>query len=412
MPGGTIPPFDCVPPPVQAFPAASVNFDEGFLMTLRRSVAWMWITCLSCLAAAPAAAQVPNPAPAEAAELGAGWSALAAGQTGSAAAIAATAIGKYPRSLGAATLFIQTEALRSGAIAGLSAYEQWLGGRSLEDPFLVRVVALGFLREAVRVTPAGDAQRLAFQALSLDGDAATLAALAQTTPPNGVVEMQMLGAMGNEGAVLGLVAILREILGDRTRIINALRDTRSPRAAQALIEVLSDQLPSNRMAAADALGQMGATVAIDRLRGLLTDHQSAVRLAAARALFRLRDPAGTPLLRELENSEYSMVRAQALEATAGDADQTWLNSVRRLLGDPDPLVRLLAAKLIAPHDAAAAEAAVRGLMNDSNIAVQEVANQTLAEVVATDWPTLRRYLRSSDPVIRTAAAARILDLTR
>ena len=69
MPGGTIPPFDCVPPPVQAFPAASVNFDEGFLMTLRRSVAW--ITCLSCLAAAPAAAQLPPPAPAEAAELGA-----------------------------------------------------------------------------------------------------------------------------------------------------------------------------------------------------------------------------------------------------------------------------------------------------------------------------------------------------
>jgi HEAT repeat protein len=107
-----------------------------------------------------------------------------------------------------------------------------------------------------------------------------------------------------------------------------------------------------------------------------------------------------------------MIRAQALEATASGADQTWLNSVRLLLGDPDPLVRLLAAKLIAPHDGPAAEAAVRGLMNDSNIAVQEVANQTLAEVVATDWPTLRRYLRSSDPVIRTAAAARILDLTR
>jgi HEAT repeat protein len=350
--------------------------------------------------------------PPEAGDLGAGWAHLSAGRAGEAAVTASVALQRAPRSLAAATLLVEAETMRGGAAAGLGAYERWLGSKPVEAPYLLRLVAVGALREAVRVTPANEAQRRAFHALYADGDIATLTAIRSTIKPVGLVERQMLGALGNEQAVRDLVATLRSLPDDRIRAINALRDTRSPLAVQALMEVLSDPLATNRMAAADALGQMGATASTTALRQMLTDPQFPPRFAAARALFKLGDMTAAPFLRDLMNSEHAMVRAQALEALASDPNGLWLSAVSVLLTDPDPMVRLIAARLAAPHDPAGAAAAAERLRQDENLAVRQAADRVYVEQLVTDFVTLRKFLRSADPVVRAGAAARILELTR
>jgi len=379
-------------------------------MTRSRFLLSLALACV--LSARPLPAQTPATPPAESADIAAGWAALSSGDLNRAGVLAAAAVSRYPKSLAAANLFIQTQTLRAGAAAGLAAYEQWQGSTPSEAPYLLRVVALGLLREAVRGVPPGSDQQRALRALTEEDDTETLAALAADSQPGNLMGLQIQGALGSEPAVRSLIASVRTTPGDRTRALNALAATKSPLAVAPIVEVLADPVITNRIAAADALGDLVRPEAAERLRPLLKENQIALRFAAARALFRLKDPAGTAFLRDLENSPHAMIRAQALEATSSVADATWVSSVRPLLADPDPMVRLLAAKLIMPYDGAAAIGAVQSLLNDGNIAVREAAALAYADRVAADFPTLRLYLHNSSSTIRVNAAARILELTR
>ena len=76
------------------------------------------------------------------------------------------------------------------------------------------------------------------------------------------------------------------------------------------------------------------------------------------------------------------------------------------------MVRLEAARLIAPFDQALANGTLDALTRDANIAIREAASAVLVERVASDFATLRGLLRSGDIAVRVKAAARILELTR
>lgn len=374
-------------------------------------VALLWATptyAQSTVASPPATA-----AQAEAAEISAGWTALAAGQIRNAINLASQAVARYPRSLAAAALLIQAQTAGDGAAAGLAAYDQWLGSRTVEDPYLLRIVALGMLREAARTPVTGNAQRKAIEALLAEGDQATLDDIRRNAQAGEPLAVEALGRTGDEPAVRTLITSLAGNPADRPRVVAALGATRSPLAVEPLIEVLSDPSPANQIAAADALGQMGARAAIPALRAQLSGGGPfAIRFAVGRALFRLNDPDGTALMRQLENSEAPMIRAQALEATSSQPDPSWVEAVRRLLTDPDPQVRLLAARLAAPHDPAGAGAAVRGLLTDGNLAIREAAMTTYSAAIASDFPSLRQLLWNTDALVRVHAAGRILELTR
>jgi HEAT repeat protein len=97
---------------------------------------------------------------------------------------------------------------------------------------------------------------------------------------------------------------------------------------------------------------------------------------------------------------------------ASQPDATWQALVKGLASDPDPVVRLDAARLIAPYDQPLAKQVVDGLMQDQNIAIREAASGVLVDRVAADFPTLRRLLRSADVLVRVKAASRMLELTR
>jgi HEAT repeat protein len=81
---------------------------------------------------------------------------------------------------------------------------------------------------------------------------------------------------------------------NRANAVHALRLLpNNPRAQSLAASALSDQSPKVRVAAARALGPMGAASSVPKLKAALNDKEPAVVLAAAHSLFLLGDREGT-----------------------------------------------------------------------------------------------------------------------
>jgi HEAT repeat protein len=343
-----------------------------------------------------------------------GWMMLASGKTGEAAFIASRILNEAPNSSAALSLLIDAELTRADAMAALTAYEGWLGTRRLDEAYVLRRIALGALLETSATTdPALVAARLkALAGLAADGNVAASERLTQAAFAGGLAETRALAAEGDERAINILIARLGTMVGNKSAVIAGLAESKSRTPIPALRKVLTDQNDVNRAAAADALGRLGATDAREDLRALLDDPVFPVKLAAAGALQRLQDGAGIVFLQEIAASEHGAVRMAAARAHGPSDSPWWQDLVRSLATDPDPVVRLDSAKLIAPYDPALARGIVDALLRDDNIAIRQAAGQVLAEEIAGDFATLRGLLRATDLGLRVAAATRILELTR
>lgn len=366
----------------------------------------------ACMAM-PTLASAQTADPKESALLAQGWSRLAAGAPREAAAEARLVLNSFPHSNAALALLIDAESQVSGVVGGLNAYEQWLGTRRLDDGFALRRIArLVLAALASEQAPLGSVRLAAMTALAEDGDVFWREQLAKLAFAGSFGETRALAQLSDERAVNILISQLNSSLGNRAHVIAALAESRSALPVPALRGLLKDENDTNRAAAADALGQLGAYEAIPELRSLLDDPVFAVRLASAGALQRLNDGAGLVFLQQTAASEHAAIRMAAAKAHGPTDAPWWQQLVRSLLVEQDPVVRLEAAKLIAPYDNSLARGVLDGLLADGNIAVREMAGQILAEVVATDFRTLRALLRNPDTRVQVQAASRILELTR
>ncbi|HEY0876061.1 MAG TPA: HEAT repeat domain-containing protein [Vicinamibacterales bacterium] len=364
------------------------------------------------LLAFPAHAQSPQrTSTAPAGTLAEGWAALAKGDLPRAAAAADRAVAETPLDPAAASLAVEVELVRAGAMGALARYERWLAGRKVDAPYVLRSIATAHLQEIVRQRTAGAARLDALKALVADGDPVAAASLAAAGDKAGPAETHLMASLGNEGAVRALIRQL-QAAPSKGATIKALADSGSPLAIKPLMDLLSSGNPDDRAAAADALARLGAEQAIDRIKPLFSEQNFNVRMAAAAALYRLGDNTGAAFLEERLTSEHSQVKLSAAEALSVRPGGAWLSVARTLTSDPDEAVRLGAARLVAPYDRQLAESVLDSLGRSGNLAIREEAGRTLAERVASDFATLRRLLHSSDGRTSVSAAARILELTR
>ncbi len=342
-----------------------------------------------------------------------GWALLAAGEPEKAASSAQAVLAKYPRSIAAAALLIEAEIARGGGLAGLTAYETWLGTRKLEDGYL--------LRRAARAVLWGDTTKPevavdALQYLAADDDAEARAQLARRMMAGSIVETRALARLGDEGAVRQLVDQLEKNVGPKAFLIEALIESHSPLAIPPLTNVLADaNHPEFVAAAAGGLGTLNAREAIPQLQRLYEDKSQlfSVRFFAAAGLYKMNDQTGVVFLQQQLASETPLIRAEAAKQLAAQpTDGTWQSVVRALAGDQDPVVRLKAGELLASQDLELARQTLEPLLTNDNGAVRELAGRAVASRTATDFGTLRRLLRSADPGTQVAAAGRILELTR
>lgn len=376
--------------------------------------------CLLCATVllgslAVTSAQQPPPAPPvpplqmdiEAAGLMQGWALMAQRQYGLAESHANTVLQRFPRSFPAVVLAIDASIASSGGEAGLARYEAWLGQRTVEEPGLLRMVAIGILKTEGRADSPTRSEALRL----LAGTGVDIGELAASSGAPGPAA-RVLASAGNEQAVAQVIEELKAGATNDVAAIEALAASGSQRAPTAIAAKLVDARPEVRGAAADALGRLQARSAQDKLRVLLKDEHSFVRVRAAAALMHLNDTSGLPLLRELLASETPASRLIGAEALAAAPDAAWLEAVRELTRTGEPTVRLGAARLLVPHDPSAARQIIDLLSADPNPAVRELATRTLAESSAGDLKTLRRLLTSDDPATRVKAAGGILAATR
>ena len=94
------------------------------------------------------------------------------------------------------------------------------------------------------------------------------------------------GAGSRPAQVDRLAPRLRPPPGLKLREIQRLADTANPRAADALVPLLSDPAPENRAAAAEALGKLGRPADVTTLRPLLQDPHGPLPPAPPGALYR------------------------------------------------------------------------------------------------------------------------------
>ena len=375
-----------------------------------------WSAAASGQNRAPAAPSAKPKMPAhleEAVELTNGWALVSQGLLAEASARIPRILGAYPRSAAAWSFAIEVDIARGGAAAGLGRYEQRLAQRHVEEPLLLRRVAVAVLAGAVNQKQEPAARVEALTALAADGDAQAAAALGREgTGKTGATSSRALASRGDARAVDALIAQAKRQPAD-VRTIDALGDSGSERAAPLLTGWLKESRNEIRGAAAEALAKLGDPAAVPNIKPLLDDPSSFVRVRAAGALYRLGDTSGLPLLQQLAASESPAMRLAAAEAMASRPDGAWSALVRELASVPDPEIQARAARLIAPHDAAFAKSVLDPLATHENPAIRQLAASAEGESVNTDDLTaLRALLKSGSLVTRVRAAGRVLEVTR
>jgi HEAT repeat protein len=361
--------------------------------------------------------QVPTMPPSairsdEAGPIASGWSLVNDGRHAEAAQLAAQVLARNPRSMPALALLVEADIARAGATTALASYESWLGGRTLEEPGVLRRIARALLQEFARQDRDVAARAESLKALVGEGDPDALAVMTASAAGTGENDLRTLAALGNAEAIDRVAAQLKATQGLKLREIRVLGESRSRKAAAVLVGVLKDPMPQNRAEAAEALGRINEPETVPHLQALLKDPHGQVRLAASGALFQLGDPSGEPLLRQLAGSERSSERRVAALWLSSRPDEAWKSLVRGLASDPDGPTRLDAAKLIAEHDPALARAIFDSLRGDQNLAVREESELALAQSPVSGFQALRQFLRTGTGLVKVKAAARILVITR
>ena len=211
------------------------------------------MVALSIVASFGVTAQQPqSPSTQEALLLAQGFGYLSSGDMARAAAVAGQVLAQFPMSEAGAALAVAVELPRSGWIGALTVYEQWLGARKAEDPYILRRVARACLHDALGNV---STRSRALEALVADGDQEAIAEASAGAAAGKFTETQALATAGDEKAVKAIIAQMDAMPQARATFIDALSRTHSKLAVPPLMKLLDDQDFATKARAADALGK-------------------------------------------------------------------------------------------------------------------------------------------------------------
>lgn len=372
--------------------------------------------------AATTAAQTPAPGAARnAKELAAGWAALAEGRAADAERASDAVLQAAPRSHDAITLKIRARLSASAdAARALDVYEQWLPKvQQHEDTNLLELIAVAIV-ESQTASKTAAVRIRALELLAAAGDRTAVERLSGLTTGAGSAALLSNAALARAGDADAAQRITTRVeragSEDVAEAIDVLRDLRATSAVPALVAALAADRPlPTRLAAANALGQLGIYDAVAPLKALLNDPAPPVRIQAAAALMKLGDASGADVMRMLESSPVGDFRLLAVESSATSSPTgAWVAVATEVLKDPDPLVRLRAAQLLLQHamDTGPARQLLAESLADPNPAMRTAAARVMERVppsvLANDLPSLRKLLRDASPLVQLGAASAIL----
>ncbi|MDN5338915.1 MAG: hypothetical protein PWQ30_24 [Euryarchaeota archaeon] len=169
-----------------------------------------------------------------------------------------------------------------------------------------------------------------------------------------------------------------------------------------LIETLSDPHYSVRIAAAEALGEIGDPDGVEALVQALGDAREDVRIAVISALGRIGDRRAVKPLIRLFRDRYHGVRVAAADAVA-EFGRGALKELEEALNDPLPVVRVTAAKAIGLIGATESIAVLVTHLGDTAPDVRWSVARALSTFGAMAVDPLFLVLRTGNKEVRLAA---------
>ena len=201
---------------------------------------------------------------------------------------------------------------------------------------------------------------------------------------------------------------------ERVAIVNAIGARRDPAAVTQLIEIMTGKDQALAAAAAEALGDIGTTRAIQALEVLRHGGSEPARTSAATALIRIADDLLNTGQRQhaddvysalLENSEPTVVRMAALRGLAGARQMQALPVLLSVLADDDNSygMRAVAAQATENIPGTAATATLTAMLEFLSPAGQVLLIDALEQRAdLTAQPALLKMLDSPNTKVRVA----------
>jgi HEAT repeat protein len=227
--------------------------------------------------------------------------------------------------------------------------------------------------------------------------------------------------MFGSAAVSALTSVLRGGSYERrVAAAQALADLGEPAVLKPLIGALKDPEPLVRSAATNGLAQLGDAQAVSPLISVIKDRDRNVRVAVVSALGQLGDKRAVAPLLNLVNDREWEVRAVLAEALGRLGDRSALPAVMGLLHDRDQEVRQNAVDAVGRvGDENAIESLVLAMV-DEHMGVRQAASRAL-NLLDPYWersprvqalvPQFQEAMRHRDSAVQFAAAGLLRRLT-
>jgi HEAT repeat protein len=298
----------------------------------------------------------------------------------------------------------------------LDVYDLAIGPKRADDPALLEPIAAATLQQiAGSNDPA--LKRSALQALAESGIPGAREALDRlpNTHDNRIAADATAARAGDSAAAERLMVDAGAPVPQPTALADALASL-GPTGEAGLLLLLGNQNPAARASAARALGTLKSESARQKLQAATQDADPVVRTAAMISLAKLGDNDALSAVDHMLASPVPDVQIAASEVWEGRPGP-WVAAVQPLLDNPDGMVRLHAARAIAPVSPEDARRTLAQGLSDPNPAVRSSSAQLLTEIIATnpsvaDIAALRERLRDRDPAVRLPAASALLKLAR
>ena len=301
----------------------------------------------------------------------------------------------------------------------LDAYDRYFSSTKSHDSALLASVA-GSVLSAIAADRSSPARLLALERLARSGDVRArgtlgeLAGGANTLMPQGAEADFALARLGDGAAVDRIVKRLEDdAIRDKSGLVGALIDARARGAAFALVPLLADENPFNRMAAARGLASLGSREHAAALQAALAQEtEGPVKPMLAVAIKSVGSPAADARIAQLEASPVADVRLMAAEAYYNSKNARWTALARQLVKAGPEDVRLRAAELLGSGDESARREILKAAASQ-NLPTREIGARLLEAAGIRDPAVLVPLLRDASPVARAyAAGALVRDAAR
>jgi HEAT repeat protein len=297
----------------------------------------------------------------------------------------------------------------------LEDYDAYVRAAKRSDVGLLRPVAMAELGRLVQNHPndpllyPGALERLA-RAGDVEAQQSLKRAAAASPPIAQAIEsIAALVRLGDEEAARRFEPLLR--LGsteDKVRVIQAIERSNARGLAASVAALLGDPEIAVRRTAARAVGLLQYREAAPQLRALVERDAPIVQMFAAPALKRLGDTSVDAFVAKMLASESPEMRLEAAAAYPQSSRAPWIDRVKALGTDRNPLARIRAAEALACCAPEASRAILSEALRDPLPPMRVEAARVYELEDLADGAVARRLLGDSSDHVRLHGAGAVL----